>query len=84
MNAKGGIAMALPDSEINTVLDQFNQRRLEDPEFARLAQEDPISAFDSMARSREAHLAAKGEGFPLPLPGRKLTLEQLALARCGG
>ncbi len=76
--------MALPDSEINTVLDQFDQRCLEDPEFARLAQEDPISAFDSMARSREAHLAARAEGSPLPLPGQKLTLEQLDLVRCGG
>lgn len=75
--------MALPDSEINTVLDQFNQRCLEDPEFARLAQEDPISAFDSMARSHEAHLASLADGFPLPLPGRKLTLEQLAQVRCG-
>ena len=75
--------MALPNSEINTVLDQFNQRCLEDPEFARLAQEDPISAFDSMARSHEAHLAAQAEGFPLPLPGKKLTLEQLAQVRCG-
>lgn len=75
--------MALSNSEINTVLDQFNQRCLEDPEFAKLAQEDPISAFDSMARSHEAHLAAQAEGFPLPLPGRKLTLEQLAQVRCG-
>lgn len=75
--------MALSDNEINTVLDQFNQRCLEDPEFARLAQEDPISAFDSMARSHEAHLAAQGEGFPLPLPGQKLTMEQLAQVRVG-
>lgn len=75
--------MALPDYEINTVLDQFNQRCLGDPEFARLAQEDPISAFDSMARSHEAHLAAQGQGSPLPLPGRKLTMEQLAQVRCG-
>lgn len=75
--------MALPDHEISTVLDQFNQRCLEDPEFARLAQEDPISAFDSMARSHEAHLAAQAAGFPLPLPGRKLTMEELAQVRCG-
>lgn len=75
--------MALSDNEINTVLDQFNQRCLEDPEFARLAQEDPISAFDSMARSHEARLAAQGEGFPLPLPGQKLTMEQLSQVRVG-
>ena len=75
--------MALSSSEINTVLDLFNQRCLEDPEFAKLAQEDPVSAFDSMARSHEAHLAAQAQGFPLPLPGRKLTLEQLAQVRCG-
>lgn len=75
--------MALPDHEISTVLDQFNQRCLEDPEFARLAQEDPISAFDSMARSHEAHLAAQAEGFPLPLPGRRLAMEELAQIRCG-
>ena len=36
---KGEIVMALPDSEINAVFDQFNQRCLEDPEFARLAEE---------------------------------------------
>ena len=75
--------MALPNSEINTVLDHFDQRCLEDPEFAKLAQEDPLSAFDSMARLHEACLSAQAEGFPLPLPGRKLRLEQLAQVRCG-
>lgn len=73
--------MALPDSEINAVFDQFNQRCLEDPEFARLAEQDPVSAFDSMARSHQVRLAAQGEGFPVPLPGRRLTMEQLARVR---
>lgn len=73
--------MALPDKELNTVFDQFNQRCLEDPEFARLAEQDPVSAFDAMARSHQVHLAAQGEGFPVPLPGRRLTLDQLELVR---
>lgn len=74
--------MALPESEINAVLNQFNQRCLEDPEFASLAQEDPVTAFDAMARSHQVHLTARKEGFPTPLPGRRLTTEQLAQARC--
>lgn len=73
--------MALPDNELNTVFDQFSQRCLEDPEFARLAEQDPVSAFDAMARSHQVHLAAQGEGFPVPLPGRRLTLDQLELVR---
>ena len=73
--------MALSDREINAVFDRFNQRCLEDPEFARLAERDPVSAFDSMARSHQVHLAAQGEGFPVPLPGRRLTMEQLAQVR---
>lgn len=73
--------MALPDSEINRVFDQFSQRCLEDPEFARLAERDPVSAFDAMARSHQVHLAARGEGFPVPLPGRRLTMDQLAQVR---
>ena len=50
--------MALPDQELNTVLDRFNQKCLEDPDFARLAQEDPISAFDALAKAHEAQLTA--------------------------
>ena len=75
--------MALPDREINTVLDLFNQRCLEDPEFAKLAEENPISAFDQLAKAHEAALAAQEEaGFPLPVAGRKLTAEELAQVRC--
>ncbi len=72
--------MALPDSEINTVLDLFNQKCLEDPDFARLAEENPIAAFDTVARAHEAALAAEqeGRGFPLPVPGRRLSTDQLA------
>ena len=56
---------------------------LEDPEFARLAEENPISAFDQLARAHEAALAAQEEaGFPLPVAGRKLTAEELAQVRC--
>ncbi|HIU44465.1 MAG TPA: hypothetical protein IAB67_09235 [Candidatus Ventrousia excrementavium] len=76
--------MALPDSEINTVLDLFNQKCLEDPEFARLAEENPIAAFDTVARAHEASLAAaqEGTGFPLPVPGRKLTHDELTQVFC--
>lgn len=76
--------MALPDQEINTVLDLFNQRCLEDPEFAKLAEENPISAFDSLAKAHEAALAAQEEaaGFPVTVAGRKLTMEELSQVRC--
>ena len=75
--------MALPDHEINTVLDQFNQRRLEDPEFARLADENPISAFDMLAKAHESNLAAaQEEAFPLPVAGRLLKAEELSAVRC--
>ena len=75
--------MALPDQEINTVLDLFNQKCLEDPEFAKLAEENPISAFDSLAKAHEAALAAQEEaGFPIPVAGRKLSPEELAQVRC--
>ena len=76
--------MALPDSEINTVLDLFNQKCLEDPEFARLAEENPIAAFDTVARAHEAALASAqdGTGFPFPIRGRKLTREELAQVLC--
>ena len=75
--------MALPDQEINTVLDLFNQKCLENPEFARLAEENPISAFDSLAKAHEAALAAQQEaGFPLPVAGRKLTMEELGQVCC--
>ena len=75
--------MALPDWEINTVLDQFNQRCLEDPEFARLAEENPIAAFDSLAKAHEAALAAQEEqGFPIPVEGRKLSPEELSQVVC--
>lgn len=71
--------MALPDREINTVLDQFNQKCLEDPEFAKLAEENPISAFDQLAKAHEAALAAEEDaGFPLPVAGVKLSLDELA------
>ena len=75
--------MALPDKEINTVLDLFNQRCLEDPEFAKLAEENPISAFDQLARAHEAALAAEeASGFPVPVEGRKLSAEELGRVRC--
>ena len=75
--------MALPDHEINTVLDQFNQRRLEDPEFAKLAGENPVSAFDMLAKAHESNLAAaQAEAFPLPVAGRLLTPEELSAVRC--
>lgn len=75
--------MALPDHEINTVLELFNQRRLEDPDFARLADENPISAFDMLAKAHESALAAaQEEAFPLPVAGRLLTLEELSAVRC--
>ena len=75
--------MALPDQEINTVLDQFNQKCLEDPDFARLAEENPISAFDQLAKAHEAALAAQEEaGFPLQVAGRRLSMEELGQARC--
>ena len=75
--------MALPDQEINTVLDLFNQKCLEDPEFARLAEENPISAFDALAKAHEADLAAREEaGFPVAVAGRKLTPEELSQVRC--
>ena len=75
--------MALPDREINTVLDLFNQRCLEDPEFAKLAEENPISAFDQLAKAHEAALAAQEEaGFPLQVAGRRLSMEELGQARC--
>lgn len=75
--------MALPDQEINTVLDQFNQKCLEDPDFARLAEENPISAFDQLAKAHEAALAAQEEaGFPLQVAGRRLSMEELSQARC--
>lgn len=74
--------MALPDGEINTVLDQFNQKCLEDPEFAKLAEENPISAFDMLAKAHEAALASQEEaGFPVHVEGRKLSLEELAEVR---
>ncbi|MGO5115163.1 hypothetical protein ACTQ33_09050 [Candidatus Avoscillospira sp. LCP25S3_F1] len=74
--------MALPDREINTVLDQFNQKCLEDPEFAKLAEENPISAFDQLAKAHEATLAAQEDaGFPLPVAGKTLSLEELAQVR---
>ena len=75
--------MALPDQEINTVLDQFNQKCLEDPDFARRAEENPISAFDQLAKAHEAALAAQEEaGFPLQVAGRRLSMEELSQARC--
>ena len=75
--------MALPDQEINTVLDLFNQKCLEDPEFARLAEENPISAFDVLAKAHEAALAAQEEaGFPVSVAGRKLSPEELSQVRC--
>ena len=75
--------MALPDGEINAVLDLFNQRCMEDPEFARLAEENPISAFDQLAKAHEAALAAREEaGFPFPVAGRKLSDGELAQVRC--
>ena len=75
--------MALPDREINTVLDLFNQRCLEDPEFAKLAEENPISAFDMLAKAHEAALAAQeSAGFPIPVAGRKLSSEELGQVRC--
>ena len=75
--------MALPDREINTVLDLFNQRCLEDPEFAKLAEENPISAFDQLARAHEAALAAQeAAGFPIHVAGRKLSPEELGQVRC--
>ena len=75
--------MALPDKEINTVLDLFNQRCLEDPEFAKLAEENPISAFDQLAKAHEAALAAQEEaGFPLQVAGRRLSSEELGQVRC--
>ena len=75
--------MALPDQEINTVLDLFNQKCMEDPEFAKLAEENPISAFDALAKAHEADLAAQDEaGFPIPVEGRKLTEEQLSQVLC--
>ncbi|MBM6917511.1 hypothetical protein [Intestinimonas butyriciproducens] len=75
--------MALPDQELNTVLDRFNQKCLEDPDFARLAQEDPISAFDTLAKAHEAHLTALDEAaFPLAVPGQKLSMEELAQVLC--
>lgn len=71
--------MSLPDREINTVLDLFNQRRLEDPEFAKLADENPISAFDMLAKAHESDLAAaREEAFPLPVAGQLLTPEELS------
>ncbi len=74
--------MALPDKEINTVLDQYNQRIMEDPEFAKLAEENPISAFDQLARARESELAAEQRGsFPVEVPGQLLTLEELRKVR---
>lgn len=75
--------MALPDQEINTVLDLFNQKCLEDPEFAKLAEENPISAFDTLAKAHEAALAAQEEaGFPVSVAGRKLSLKELDQVRC--
>lgn len=75
--------MALPDREINTVLDLFNQKCLEDPEFAKMAEENPISAFDQLAKAHEAALAAQEEaGFPLQVAGRRLSMEELSQARC--
>lgn len=75
--------MALPDREINTVLDQFNQKCLEDPEFAKLAEENPISAFDMLAKAHEAALASQEEqGFPVHVAGKRLSPEDLAQARC--
>lgn len=75
--------MALPDQEINTVLDLFNQKCLEDPEFAKLAEENPISAFDTLAKAHEAALAAQEEaGFQVSVAGRKLSLEELDQVRC--
>lgn len=77
------MAVALPDQEINTVLDLFNQKCLEDPEFARLAEENPISAFDALAKAHEADLAAREEeGFPVTVAGRKLSMEELSQVRC--
>ena len=68
--------MALPDKEINTVLELFHQRQQEDPEFAKLAEENPISAFDQLAKARESELATEqGEGFPGM--GQPLSLEEL-------
>ena len=75
--------MALPDQEINTVLELFNQKCLEDPEFAKLAEDNPISAFDSLAKAHEAVLAAQEEqGFPIRVDGKKLTMEELSQVRC--
>ena len=75
--------MALPDREINTVLDLFNQKCLEDPEFAKMAEENPVSAFDQLAKAHEAALAAQEEaGFPLQVAGRRLSMEELSQARC--
>ncbi len=75
--------MALPDGEINTVLDLFNQKCMEDPDFAKLAEENPISAFDQLARAHEAALAAQeAAGFPVPVEGRKLSSEELSQVRC--
>lgn len=75
--------MALPDQEINTVLDLFNQKCLEDPEFAKLAEENPISAFDTLAKAHEAALAAQEEaGFPVSVAGRKLSPKELDQVRC--
>ena len=75
--------MALPDQEINTVLDLFNQKCLEDPEFAKLAEENPISAFDTLAKAHAAALAAQEEaGFPVSVAGRNLSREELAQVRC--
>ena len=74
--------VALSDKEIGTVLELFNRRRLEDPAFARLADENPVSAFDQLAKAHELELAAAQESFPLPVQGRALTLEALAGVTC--
>ena len=74
--------MALPDSEINTVLDLFNQKCIEDPDFSKLAQENPMSAFDLLAREHETRLDAEHSArFPFPVPGQVLTMEELTHAK---
>ncbi len=74
--------MALNDGDINTVLDLFSQRCLDDSEFAKMAEENPIAAFDMVAQAHQAAAAEQeGKGFPLAVPGRKLTPEELREAK---
>lgn len=74
--------MALPDQELNTVLDRFNQKCLEDPDLPAWPKKIPSRPLTLWPRPMSSAYSPGRGRLPFGGTGQKLSMEELSQILC--